>query len=64
MAEKLVKYYKYIFDLKGASGKYELAKLTAMPSIIVGTEPDSPENIKKFEEAIAKLTGKPAPKLL
>jgi hypothetical protein len=61
MAEKLVKYYAYVFEEKGYAGKVELAMLTKLPAVIAATEPDSEENIHKFTEAVEKITGKPAP---
>ena len=61
MAEKLIKYYVYIFEQKGYAGKVELAMLTKVPSVIAATEPDSEENIKKFKESIEQITEKPAP---
>ena len=61
MAEKLIKYYKYIFEQKGYAGKVELAMLTKIPAVIAATESDSVENIEKFKEAVKKITDKPAP---
>jgi hypothetical protein len=61
MAEKLVKYYAYIFEEKGYEGKVELAMLTGIPAVIAATEPDNEEHIQKFKEAVEKITEKPAP---
>jgi len=61
MAEKLIKYYAYVFEEKGYAGKVELAMLTKIPAVIAATEPDSAENVEKFKEAVEKITEKPAP---
>lgn len=63
MAEKLVRYYKYIYDMQGLSGKTLLAQKTKVPSIKAAFELDSVENIELFKKAIEYLTGKPAPDL-
>jgi|GEM_PF-1303600 len=62
MAERLLKYYKYISEKKGLTGKMELAKLTKIPSTRASMENDSPENIRIFMDAVNKLTGESAPK--
>jgi len=61
MAEKLVKYYKYIGDSMGIDGRMKLAFETKIPSLSAANIPDSSENIEKFKKAIQTLTGKPAP---
>jgi len=61
MADKLIKYYNYVAEQKGILAKGKLAELTAMPSVIAATQPDSRENIEKFKAAVAKITGSPAP---
>jgi hypothetical protein len=61
MAEKLLKYYKYINDHQGLQGKITLAQKTIIPSQRAAMEPDSPENIMIFKKAIAEITGSPAP---
>lgn len=61
MAEKLMKYYKYVQDELGLVGKMKLAKETKIPSVKAAMEPDSPENISRFKEAIENITNKPAP---
>ena len=63
MGEVLLKYYKHIKDVMGLPGQMKLAIETKIPSTVAATLPDTPENIKKFEDAIQKLTGKEAPKL-
>lgn len=61
MAEKLLKYYQYVVQIKGISAKAQLAAKTNIPSIIAATAPDSPENIRKFKKAVEEVTGIPAP---
>ena len=61
MAEKLVRYYKYIYEIQGLSGKTLLAQKTKIPSIKAAFELDTPENITLFKQTIEYLTGKPAP---
>jgi len=63
MAEELLRYYKYIQDKEGFSGKVKLAQLTHIPSVQAAVEPDTPEVIERFKKAIEKITGNPAPDL-
>lgn len=63
MAEKLLLYYKYIRDKKGFEGQLNLAQETKIPSTKAALEPDSPENVQLFREAIKLLTGEEAPVL-
>ena len=63
MGEKLLKYYKYIQDTEGFSGKIKLAQLTHIPSVQAAVEPDTPQIIERFKKAIETITGKPAPNL-
>jgi len=63
MAEELSRYYKYIQDKEGFSGKAKLAQLTYIPSAQAAVEPDTPEVIERFKKAIEKITGNPAPDL-
>ncbi len=63
MGEKLLKYYKYIQDKEGLLGMIRLAQLTAITSRRAATEVDTPELIKRFKNAIEKITGKPPPNL-
>jgi hypothetical protein len=48
-------------ELQGYKGKVELAHETFIPSSQAALEPDSPEKIKAFMDAVEKITGKPAP---
>lgn len=61
MAEKLLKYYKFIREEQGIPGMVKLAQLTKIPSPIAATEPDSPENIQLFRNHIEAITGKVPP---
>ena len=55
MGEKLVAFYKKADEIGGLSARVKLATMTAIPSQKAQSEPDSPENIKKFTEAIAQI---------
>ena len=61
MAEKLLKYYKYVSDSHGIGAKIQLAQDTKIPSARAAMEPDSPQNIARFKSAVQKITGRPAP---
>ncbi len=63
MAEKLLRYYKYLSETNGLAGRIKLAVETKITSIAAALEPDSPENITKFKKAVEKITGKRAPEL-
>lgn len=56
-----MKYYAYIAEKKGLSGKIELAKITLMPGPKAALEPDSLQNIALFKEAVEKITKEKAP---
>lgn len=55
MGEKLVAICKKAEELGSIKAKMRLAMLTMIPSSKAATEPDSPENIRKFTEALAEL---------
>lgn len=55
MAEKLSKFYDEVSQLGGLKAKMRLAVLTSISSSKAGGEPDSPENIKKFEKAMQEI---------
>ncbi len=63
LAEKLLEYYKYIQDKEGFFGVIRLAQLTSITSKRAASEVDTPELIKRFKDAIEKITGKPTPNL-
>ena len=56
MGEKLLKEYERANQLGGLKARMRLAVLTQMPSPKATTEPDSPENLAKFEAALKELT--------
>ncbi|MCX7909472.1 MAG: hypothetical protein N2560_08160 [Ignavibacteria bacterium] len=55
MAEKLLEFYEKAYKLGGLKAQMRLALLTLIPSPKAKTEPDSPENIKKFENAMKEI---------
>jgi len=55
MGVKILEFYRQAQELGGMKGKMRLAVLTALPSILAKDRPDSPEIVKKFEEAIKEL---------
>ena len=61
MAEKMLKYYKYMQDTLGLDGKMALARETKIPSTQAALERDTPETIQRFKVAVTKITQKPAP---
>ncbi|MGB9236724.1 MAG: hypothetical protein WCC04_20135 [Terriglobales bacterium] len=61
MADILMKYYQYVAEQSGAMGKMKLAMVTKVPSTKAAMDPDSPETIRIFQEAVKEITGKPAP---
>jgi len=55
MADKLLKYYEEASKIGGLKARMRLAVLTNIPSSKAPNEPDSPENIQKFETAMREL---------
>ena len=55
MASKLTEFYAQAAKQYGVMGRMKLAMLTKIPSEKAGTEPDSPDNIKLFEQAMLQL---------
>jgi hypothetical protein len=55
MAAKLNEFYAQASKEFGITGRMKLAMLTKISSEKAGTEADSPENIKLFEQAMAQL---------
>jgi hypothetical protein len=55
MGERLMKYYSEAEALGGLKAKMRLAVLTLLPTTKAEVEPDSPENIAKFEKAMLEL---------
>ena len=55
MAAKLNDFYKQAAKEFGLTGRIKLAMLTKIPSEKAEAAPDSPENIRLFEQAMAQL---------
>ena len=55
MAAKLTEFYAQASKQYGVMGRMKLAMLTKISSEKAGSEPDSPENIKLFEQALLQL---------
>ncbi len=55
MAAKLTEYYAQAAKQYGVMGRMKLAMLTKISSEKAGTEPDSADNIKLFEQAMLQL---------
>jgi len=55
MAAKLNEFYKQAAQEFGLAGRIKLAMLTKISSEKAEAAPDSPENIKIFQQAIAQL---------
>jgi hypothetical protein len=55
MADKLLKYYDEAGKLGGLKAKMRLAVITNVSSSAAGTEPDSPENVQNFENALKEI---------
>lgn len=55
MADRLVKFYEEAEQLGGFKAKMRLAILTTIANTKAASEPDSPENIKKFENAMSEI---------
>ena len=55
MAAKLTEFYAQATKQYGVMGRMKHAMLTKIPSEKAGHEPDSPENIKLFEQAMLQL---------
>lgn len=61
MGEKLMEMYSFVEEHAGLSGKIELAKETNLPGTKAATAPDSEENLERFREAVAEITGEEPP---
>ncbi len=55
MAARLANYYTQVSNEYGVPGRMKLAMLTKIPSERAASEPDTPENVKIFEDALAQL---------
>ncbi len=61
MGEMMIKYYDFVAKKGGNVARYRLALATGIASQHAMLKPDSPENIKKFKEAVREITGEAAP---
>jgi hypothetical protein len=61
MAEKLLRYYKFVADEKGVTGQLELAKITKVPATRAASALDDKATLEAFRKAATEITGKPAP---
>jgi len=59
MGARLVGFYEQAAKELGVPGRMKLAMLTGIPSLAAETQPDSAENIKKFEQALSQLRQMP-----
>ncbi|HPI37787.1 MAG TPA: hypothetical protein PK397_07570 [Ignavibacteriaceae bacterium] len=55
MAAKLISYYKKAKELGGIKAEMRLAIITKIPSAKAEVAPDTPENIRLFENALAEI---------
>lgn len=55
MGEKLMEAYSQAAKEFGTPGRMKLAMLTKMSSGVAQNAPDSPQNLKVFEDAMRKL---------
>ena len=55
MGDRLMKYYEDAKKLGGMKAQMRLAVLTGVPSTKAGGEPDSSENVQKFEKGMQEL---------
>jgi hypothetical protein len=55
MGAKLVEAFSQVAKEFGTPGRMKLAMLTKMSSSVAQTAPDSPQNLKLFQEAMERL---------
>lgn len=55
MGQKLLSYYDEAKKIGGFKAQMRLALLTSIGGQKAGKEPDSPENIKKFEKGMQEI---------
>lgn len=55
MGQKLVEFYQQAEKIGQMKGKLRLAMITCIPSDKASSEPDSPDNIQKFTQAIQEI---------
>lgn len=56
-----MKYYQYVSERAGAVGRTKVAMITKVPSTKAAMEPDTPEMITKFKDAVRQVTGSAPP---
>ena len=61
MGAKLLQFYDHVKQAGGAQATMRLAMKTGVPSTKAADAEDSPENLKKFAEAVKEITGQEAP---
>lgn len=55
MAEKLMEMYEKAFEMGNVKARFRLAVLTGIPTLKAKVEPDTPELVQRFEEALKEL---------
>lgn len=55
MGEKLTQFYTKVKEVGGIKAQMRLALITKMSKKKASQEPDSPENIRVFEKAMAEI---------
>ncbi len=55
MGKKLMEFYEKAQKLGSSKAKMRLAMITCISSVKAGDAPDSPENLKKFEDAMKEI---------
>ena len=55
MGSELLKYFEKVQAKAGIKGAVKMAMITKMSKSDAKAAPDSPENLKLFEEALAKI---------
>lgn len=55
MGKELKKYFEKANQIGGVKAQMRLSLITKMSIIKANNEPDTPENIRKFEEALKEI---------
>jgi len=55
MAARLISFYQKAKEIGGIKAEMRLAMITKMPSSKAEVAPDTPENIRLFESALAEI---------
>ncbi len=56
MGAQLTRFYDEAKKMGGLKAQMRLAMLTKMPSAKAQSQPDSPENVKAFRDALAEIS--------